>query len=128
HTNAIAARIPVQNGAFWISAGAGSAWVQGWSKIVRIDASGRRSHIPFSSNFRPFAYGEGGVWFVGDAPGGMGSLICRFKASTLRVDSCVDAGSVGDLEGSHPVFVLDRRARTIWVSNFRHTITRIALR
>ena len=103
--------------------------MQGRSGVLRLDArTGRRSRVALSGSFRPFAYGEGGVWFLGDARHRRGSAICRLNAVTLEVDSCVNPGPVGDLEGSHPVFVLDRRAGTIWVSNFRHTITRIDLR
>ena len=128
-TNGVVARIPVQDGSPKIGAGGGAVWVQGWSRIVRLDArTGRRSTIPLAGNFRPFAYGLGGVWFLGDSPNRRGSSICRLNVATLEEDSCVDPGPSGDLEGSYPVFVLDRGARTIWVSNYRHTITRIDLR
>jgi hypothetical protein len=129
-TNTVVRRTPVQNGGPSISAGGGAVWVQGWRSIVRLDGrTGKRTRISLRSpSFRPFAYGKGGVWFIGAAAPWKGSAICRLNAATLRVDSCVDPGPIGDLESAHPVFALDRRTGTIWVSNFRHTITRIDLR
>ena len=67
-TNTVVRRIPVQNGGPSIWAGGGAVWMQGRSGVLRLDArTGRRSTVALSRNFRPFAYGEGGVWFLGDA-------------------------------------------------------------
>lgn len=74
--------------------------------------------------FRPFAFAEGGLWFVGSPPDGPGG-ICRLDPATWNVDACVEPPSfsrAGIGVAHHPT------TSSIWVLGDDGTVARIDLR
>ncbi len=138
-TNQVAGRIPGLAGLDVVT-GDGLAWVQGWLSTVEPEVgtgSGDRpvvlridprkdeivgEPIPLAW-FYPFAFGEGGVWFVDQRAG---PAVSRLNTETIEVDHSVGVASVAQDSTVHAV--LDAETGTIWVANYEDTITRIDLR
>src|SRR6266545_4958061 len=138
-TNQVAGRIPGLAGLDVVT-GDGLAWVQGWLSTVEPEVgtgSGDRpvvlridprkdeivgEPIPLAW-FYPFAFGEGGVWFVDQRAG---PAVSRLNTETIEVDHSVGVASVAQDSTVHAV--LDAETSTIWVANYEDTITRIDLR
>jgi len=121
---------PVEASFTSLAVGQGYVWVQliSGDRVRRIDPitdAPVEPSIPFADAFRSFDAGEGGVWFIGGPGGTQG--ICRLNADTLEVDSCVQVSSYADTALSWPA-ALDAENDTIWVANYRNTVTRIDLR
>jgi DNA-binding beta-propeller fold protein YncE len=71
--------------------------------------------------FYPFAFGEGGVWFVDKA----GPAVSRLNTQTLEIDHSVAVDALAQDSTVHAAFDMD--TGTIWVANYEDTITRIDL-
>jgi DNA-binding beta-propeller fold protein YncE len=71
--------------------------------------------------FYPFAFWEGGVWFVGKE-----AAVSRLNTVTLEVDASVTVGAVAQDSTLHAA--LDASTETIWVANYEGTVTRVDLR
>jgi streptogramin lyase len=119
--------------------GDGYVWVHGWLSaidpaigtgaedrlvVLRIDprtdeAVGDPTSMEW---FYPFAFGEGGVWFVDKA----GPAVSRLNTQTLEIDHSVAVDAVAQDSTVHAAF--DMGTGTIWVANYEDTITRIDLR
>jgi len=136
-TNQVVTRIPGLAG-LEVVAGDGLVWVQGWlstvnpavgtgagDRPVALRIEPRTNEIvgdPIAlERFHPFAFEEGGVWFVGDGP-----AISRLDAQSLQVDHSIAIDSVAQDSTVH--VALDADLGTIWVANYEDTITRIDLR
>jgi Tol biopolymer transport system component len=136
-TNQVVTRIPGLAG-LEVVAGDGLVWVQGWlstvnpavgtgagDRPVALRIEPRTNEIvgdPIAlERFHPFAFEEGGVWFVGDGP-----AISRLDAQSLQVDRSIAIDSVAQDSTVH--VALDADLGTIWVANYEDTITRIDLR
>ncbi len=80
-SNQVVPIAPVKVGSIWMAADEQTVWVQSWNEVVGIDtATGQVvAKVPFSTNFRPFAVADGGVWFIGgpEKPSG----ICRLNST-----------------------------------------------
>jgi dipeptidyl aminopeptidase/acylaminoacyl peptidase len=121
-----------------VAAGAGVLWVQGWLSTlepsvgtgggdrllaIRIDPAtdrlvGESIRLEW---FRPFAAEEDGVWFVGKGPS-----VARLNADTFEVDYSVPVEPVATDSAIHAAF--DPSTGTIWIANYKDSITRIDLR
>jgi hypothetical protein len=123
-----------------IAAGGGYVWVPAWLHefeevgtgsgdrpvVARVDERTNAvlpETIPVE-NFRPFAFGEGGVWFVAGPEDFRG--VCRLNASTLEVDVCVEPPSLAPVHGDWAA--LDPMTSTIWVIGEDDDVARIDLR
>jgi hypothetical protein len=120
------------------AAGEGAVWLAGWLSqfdpsvgtgsddrvlSVRVDASTLeveqgRIFEPPNDSFRPFGVGAGGVWFLGREG------IARLKVDTMEVDVAVPLEE-GPMQTEFGV--LDEASESIWIANYRHTVTRIDL-
>ena len=136
-TNRVVATIPGLAG-LEVVAGDGLVWIQGWISTVdpavgtgagdrpvalRLDPRTNEivgDPIPLEW-FHPFAFGEGGVWFVGKR-----QAISRLDTQTLQVEHLVAVDSVAQDSTVHAA--LDTDTGTIWIANYEDTITRIDLR
>jgi hypothetical protein len=125
--------IPVDVAYPMIAAGLGEAWVSQaspeGSTAIRIDATSNSQEgepVPVATLFRPFAVAEGGVWFIaGPGQEVAGSGICRLNAETLKVDICIDPGTLAD-PLLHAV-AIDSATGVLWVANYRGSVTRVDL-
>lgn len=136
-TNEVVATLPGL-AALNVATGDGLVWIQGWLSTVdpgvgtgtgdrplalRLDPATDRivgDPLPIEW-FSPFAFGEGGVWFVGEGP-----AVSRLNTQTLKVDHSVAVDAVAQDSTVHAA--LDISSGTIWVANYEDTITRIDLR
>lgn len=120
------------------AAGEGAVWTGGWLSqfepsvgtgshdrvlAVRIDAASLdvtqgRVFEPPDDLFRPFAVGAGGVWFLGREG------VARLNPDTMEIDAAVplEAGAMQTEFG-----VLDESSGSIWIAQYRDTVTRIDL-
>lgn len=121
-----------------VATGGGLVWIQGWLSTIdpgvgtgagdrplalRIDPATDQiigDPIPMEF-FYPFAFWEGGIWFVGEE-----AAISRLNTGTLEVDHSVAVDAVAQDLTMHAA--LDTSTGTIWVANYQETITRIDLR
>jgi hypothetical protein len=127
-------RIPLEGSSTRIAAGEGSAWLGSWisasgrsTDALRIDVESgqiRGKPVSVGTIFRPIAVADEGVWFLGGPEGPRG--ICHLSLASLNVDTCIDAGSYSD-PAFYPVVALDPASRSIWVSNWEDTVTRIGI-
>ncbi len=121
----------IEGDIYSLAVGEGYVWIakldpQGSTLVVRIDPwsdAPTEPSIQWGSSFRPFDAGEGGIWIIEGPPGG----ICRLNADTLRDDSCVDPGDYADT-GLNWSAALDTTNDTIWIANYRDTVTRVDIR
>lgn len=123
-----------------IAAGGGYLWVPAWlhefedvgtgsgdrGLVARVDEGTNAvlSETVPVENFRPFAFGEGGVWFVAGPEEFRG--VCRLNATTLEVDVCVEPPSLAPVHGDWAA--LDPVTSTIWVIGEDKEVARIDLR
>ena len=135
--NEAVARIPGLAGLNVATSG-GLVWIQGWlSTIDPAVGTGSGDHplvlrvdpvtdhvvgdpVPMEF-FYPFAFWEGGVWFVGEE-----AAVSRLNTVTLEVDASVTVGPVA--QGSTLHAALDASTESIWVANYKGTVTRVDLR
>lgn len=117
-----------------VTTGGGLVWIQGWLSTIdpgsgdrplalRIDPTtdhfvGDPVPIEF---FNPFAFWEGGIWFVTEE-----AVVSRLNTGTLKVDHSVDVAPVAQDSTVHAA--LDTSTGTIWVANYEEAITRIDLK
>ena len=121
-----------------VATGDGFVWIQGWlstidpavgtgagDRLLALRLDPATDHVvgdPIPMEFfYPFAYWEGGVWFVGDRP-----VISGLNAQTLEVDDSVAVDAVAQDSTVHAAF--DAGTGTIWVANYEDTITRVDLK
>jgi DNA-binding beta-propeller fold protein YncE len=121
-----------------VATGDGFVWIQGWLSTfdpavgtgagdrplaLRIDPA--TDHVvgdPVPMGFfYPFAFWEGGVWFVGQE-----AEVSRLDTQTLEIDASIAVGAVAQDSATHAAF--DEGTETIWVANYEDTITRVDLR
>lgn len=136
-TNEVVAMIPGL-ASLNVTTGDGLVWTQGWLStidpavgtgagdrplVLRIDpATDQVAGDPIPMNFfHPFAFWEGGIWFVGEE-----AAISRLSTGTLEVDHSVAVDAVAQDSTMHAA--LDTSTGTIWVANYEEAITRIDLR
>jgi DNA-binding beta-propeller fold protein YncE len=120
-----------------VTTGGGLVWIHGWLSavdpavgtgsadrplVIRIDPAtdrmvGDAVPLPF---FSPFAFWEGGIWFVGEE-----ATVSRLNAVTLEVDASIRVAAVAQDSTVHAA--LDAATGTIWVANYENTITRVDL-
>jgi DNA-binding beta-propeller fold protein YncE len=92
--------------------------------VVRIDPQTNEvvgEPIPLVGLFLPVAVDDAGVWYRGEAPTNR-PLISRLNAETLQVDESLRIDTLA-IDGS-----IDTDAHTIWLANYRRSVTRIDLR
>jgi hypothetical protein len=136
-TNSVTATASLDTVGIYMAVGGGHVWVAGWPVGVSPDASRYPAALRISEeeasvvgepipvdDFRPFAVGEGGVWFTTWRRFGE-ERVCRLSFETLGVDACVDVPSFGETYAD--LAALDLSARTIWVLNDGETVSRIDL-
>jgi hypothetical protein len=140
-TNKVVDAIDLDAGATSMTAGGGYVWFPGSAHdfeglgtgsddrgvVARVDEQTGAvlpDPIDFEA-FRPFAFGEGGVWNVGWPTEQYGG-ICRLNASTLEVDSCVEPPSLAPAYSG--VAALEPTTSTIWVIGDDGKVARIDLR
>ncbi len=145
-TNAVAEAIDLDAHGTSMVAGGGYLWVPTWLHEFEAVATGSDDHsiedrgivaridertgeiVPVTIDavpFRPFAYGEGGVWVLGWPREGLEG-ICRLNEVTFSVDVCVEPPSLARVYNDWAA--LEEATSTIWVINDRNTVTRIDLR
>jgi hypothetical protein len=113
----------------WLSAslGAGSSDSGSTSAVIAPDTN---ALAPFGSvvNFRPFAVGEGSVWFVAGPHEGKLQGICGIDEVTGTATGCADVAGP-DLEMAGDPAAYDPVTHTLWSGSYeRKVVTRIDAR
>jgi YVTN family beta-propeller protein len=121
-----------------VTTGGGLVWMHGWLStidpsvgtgsgdrplVLRVDPATDQfvgDPIPMVF-FHPFAFWEGGIWFVGEE-----SAVSHLDAMTLEVDHSVVVDPIAQDSTVHAA--LDISTGTIWVANYQEAITRIDLK
>jgi hypothetical protein len=113
----------------WISIAASDAgaWADGWvpaephtSAAFFVPTNGEPVRAADLSQFRPFAVGDGHVWFVAgpDDPGVPSGGICGLDTATYAIGPCLQPRSIVDLEGAHDALAFDATSQSLWVGEF----------
>jgi len=140
-TNTVVEAIDLDGHGTSMAAGGGYVWFPAWlhdfedvgtgsddrAVVARVDER-TNAVLPQTvpvEHFRPFAFGDGGVWSVG-WPGEQYEGICRLNAATLEVDVCVEPPSLAEVYGDWAA--LDAMTSTIWVIGEDGDVARIDLR
>jgi hypothetical protein len=139
-TNAVVDAIDLDGAHTSMVGGGGYVWFPGWlhdfedvgtgsddrGVVVRVDErTGAVLPDPVGFEaFRPFAFGEGGVWTVG-WPTEQNGGICRLNSASLEVDVCVEPPSLAEVYGDWAA--LDPTTSTIWVIGEDGYVARIDL-
>ena len=140
-TDTVVESIDLDPSGMWMVAGGGYVWIPTWLHefeevgtgsgdrpvVARVDErTGAVEPEPIEiEHFRPFAFGEGGVWFI-NWPQEESGGICRLNATTLEADVCVEPPSLAPVHDDWAA--LDPETSSIWVVGDDGTVARIDLR
>lgn len=130
-SNRVEARIdlPIRGSVFAPVVGEGVVWVpvvlpDGSSVILRLDTGTSEvlgEPIPIPPAL-PFAVGAGRVWFLGE-----GGSTYGLNVQSLEVDESVPDTGTAAGQSIAPTAALDGSTGSIWIANYRRTVTRIDL-
>lgn len=123
-SNRVTATVPLGESPSGIAVGEDAVWASGNDfTVVKIDPQTNQITAQTSSPVGiVLGAGGGGVWVTGFGPAATEPRISRLDAQTLTIDASVTLGS-------EPVdWSLSSTTTTVWVANYRDSVTRIDLR
>ncbi len=137
-TAEVLARLDLAAAGTWLAGDDSGVWLAAWlgpdgassdasSAMISPDTN---AIAPFGSiyNFRPFAVGDGRVWFVAGPGDGKVQGICGIDEADGVSTVCADVDGP-DLEMAHDPAAYDPVTRTLWTGSYgRKVVTRIVAR